>query len=202
MQKVCVLDYGSGNVRSVMNAFSQYADCEISNSAENIRNASHLVLPGVGSFKESMSSIRENIEIYELLRELQNGKPFLGICVGMQVLATRGIEFEEASGLNVVPGVVSKLNSANNPLPHIGWNNLEFLESSAIAKGITDDDDFYFIHSFGFSEIERKNIVAVTSYGNQFPSIIASGNTFGVQFHPEKSQKSGRKIIENFLNVK
>jgi glutamine amidotransferase len=202
VSKVCILDYGSGNVKSVFNAINRYADCVISNEVSEIKNASHLILPGVGSFKDSMDRIIATLPIDEIRESLAREKPFLGICVGMQVLASIGIEFVEANGLDFVPGTVSKLNSKDLPLPHVGWNNLEVIKQTSLTKNIDEQDDFYFTHSYGFTEISTDFVLATTEYGGVFPSIISKGNLFGVQFHPEKSQKSGAKILENFLESK
>jgi glutamine amidotransferase len=201
MAKVCILDYGSGNVRSVMNSFMNFADCEVSNETRVIRNASHIVLPGVGSYKNSMALIREKLPMTEVINQIALEKPFLGICVGMQVLGSRGVEFEEALGLGIIPGVVSKIDCGKSPLPHVGWNNLTSLKSNPLTSGISNEDDFYFVHSFAFSEISEEFVIAETEYGTSFPAIINFRNIFGVQFHPEKSQKAGEKIIKNFLAI-
>ncbi len=199
MAKVCILDYGSGNVRSVMNAFSIFSDCVISNELNMIKNASHIVLPGVGSYKNSMQLIQDKIPIAELRNYLSAGKPFLGICVGMQVLGNKGIEFEEATGLELIPGVVSRIDCGNLPLPHVGWNNLTEIKENPLTSGITEDDDFYFVHSFAYTNLGEEHVLANAVYGQAFPAIVSSENIFGVQFHPEKSQKAGSKVIQNFL---
>jgi glutamine amidotransferase len=119
----------------------------------------------------------------------------------MQVLGTFGVEFTKANGLDVIPGIVSKLMSEDLPLPHVGWNNLNTVEVTQITQSIDEEDDFYFTHSYGFSEISSDFVVATTEYGGVFPSIINKENIYGVQFHPEKSQKSGAKLLENFLGI-
>ncbi len=202
MNDICILDYGSGNVKSVYNAFSKVANCKVSNARKDISNSSHLVLPGVGAYKISMERIRATIPLDLLLEQIENGKPFLGICVGMQVMSKSGIEFESAEGLGVIPGSVSKLNSLHLPLPHVGWNNLVEIGNHPITQGISNDDDFYFVHSYGYTAIPDEFIIAKTNYGKDFPSIISSRNAIGVQFHPEKSQKSGYRIIENFVGLR
>lgn len=199
--KVCILDYGSGNVRSVMNAFSNFSDCVISNELNIIKNASHIVLPGVGSYKNSMELIQKRIPIADLKNYLSAGKPFLGICVGMQVLGIKGIEFEEAPGLELMPGIVSRINSGNLPLPHVGWNNLIDLKENPLTSGITEEDDFYFVHSFAYTNLGEEHVLAKVLYGQTFPAIVSSKNIFGVQFHPEKSQKAGLRVIQNFLEI-
>jgi glutamine amidotransferase len=201
MKNVCILDYGSGNVKSVMNCFLQFSSSKISNDSKDILNASHLVLPGVGSYKDSMERISRTIPIDLVLTQLANGKPFLGICVGMQVLGLAGVEFEEADGLGIFPGRVSKIDSGGLPLPHVGWNNLVEIRHEPITDGIDEEDNFYFVHSYGFTSIPDDYIVASVSYGANIPAVISSGNTYGVQFHPEKSQSSGSKIIKNFLEI-
>lgn len=202
-KKVCILDYGSGNVGSVFNIFSSFAkNVLVSNRTEDIVSATHIVLPGVGAFGASMEKIKKSIPLDVLKAEVfENKKPFLGICVGMQVLADKGYEFGEHKGLGWIPGEVQKLNSGNMPLPHIGWNNIEVLEKTPILEGINDNQDFYFVHSFVFKAGNKNDIVAKTGYGEKFNSIVAKGNIFGVQFHPEKSQKTGAVLLKNFLNL-
>jgi glutamine amidotransferase len=148
-----------------------------------------------------MQRILETIPVDVLHHQALNGKPLLGICVGMQVLGRTGIEFEKADGLGILTGVVSRIDSGSLPLPHVGWNNLIDIEKSPITTGISSEDDFYFVHSYAFTTISEQFVVARASYGTSFPVIISSGNTYGVQFHPEKSQKAGNKLIENFLGI-
>ena len=202
MNNVCILDYGSGNVKSVLNAINRLTDSVVvSNQVGEVKNASHLILPGVGSFKDSMERILATLPVEEISKSLNSGKPFLGICVGMQVLASVGIEFVEAKGLSFIPGVVSKINSETLPLPHVGWNNINIVGLNSLTKNIDKEDDFYFTHSFGFTTLSSDFILGTTDYGTVFPSIIGKENIFGVQFHPEKSQKSGTKILQNFLDI-
>ncbi len=201
MTRVCILDYGSGNVRSVMNAFSNFSDCVISNELNVIKNASHIVLPGVGSYKNSMKLIQNRIPIADLKNYHSAGKPFLGICVGMQVLGDKGIEFEEATGLQLMPGVVSRIKCGNLPLPHVGWNNLVEIKKNPLTAGITEDDDFYFVHSFAYTNLGDEQVLAKAVYGQPFPAVVNRENLFGVQFHPEKSQKAGSRVIQNFLEI-
>ncbi len=202
MNKVCILDYGSGNVKSVQNSFSQFADCRISNATEDVINASHLVLPGVGTYKDSMQRIQKTIPIELIQEQINIGKPILGICVGMQVLGSKGVEFEEALGLGLIPGVVSKIESGCLPLPHVGWNNLTDLGNHEITEGISEEDDFYFVHSYAYSSISKEFVIAEVEYGMKFPAIVSSDNIIGVQFHPEKSQNAGNRVIQNFLGLK
>lgn len=203
MTKICVLDYGSGNVRSVFNLFNSINQSVIiSNQHKDIKNASHIVLPGVGSFGSAMNNIKLNIPLDILEEEvLTKGKPFLGICVGMQVMATESSEFGKHLGLNWISGEVKKI-SADLPLPHIGWNNLKIFQNSKLLEGINEDLDFYFVHSFKFHLNDSSLLVASSEYGESIPSIINKENLFGVQFHPEKSQVAGKKLAINFLKIK
>lgn len=203
MTKICVLDYGSGNVRSVFNLFNSINQSVIiSNQHKDIKNASHIVLPGVGSFGSAMNNIKLNIPLGILEEEvLAKGKPFLGICVGMQVMATESSEFGKHLGLNWISGEVKKI-SADLPLPHIGWNNLKIFQNSKLLEGINEDLDFYFVHSFKFHLNDSSLLVASSEYGESIPSIINKENLFGVQFHPEKSQVAGKKLAINFLKIK
>ncbi len=203
MKKICILDYGSGNVKSVFNLINHLNySVKISNKKSDINDASHIILPGVGSFGSSMKKIKENIEI-DFIKDqiLIKKKPFLGICVGMQVLASIGEEFGNYDGLDLISGRVVKLDSKKLPLPHIGWNNIEVSKKSNLLIDLDESCDFYFVHSFHFECEDEKYIIAKTHYGNTFNSIVEKENIFGVQFHPEKSQKTGQIIFRNFLSI-
>lgn len=204
MSKICILNYGSGNVKSVFNLFNSIIDhVKISNDIKEIKNASHLVLPGVGAFEAAMQNIKKYIPLETLENEvLQKKKPFLGVCVGMQVMASNSLEFGDNLGLNWIPGTVCKLSSVSLPLPHIGWNNLSLIKKSEILNGIDETLDFYFVHSFKYELVNKNFLLATTEYGENFPSIINKENLYGVQFHPEKSQIAGKKLAMNFLKIK
>lgn len=199
---VCILDYGSGNVRSVFNMMQSLgANVVISNEVDRIRDASHIILPGVGAFGAAMQRIQERIPIDSVESEvLHGGKPFLGICVGMQVLADRGHEFGLHSGLGWIAGEVSELQSRDLPLPHVGWNDLSVRAESPLLKDATEYD-YYFVHSFAFRPQAPEGIISVTDYGESFVSSIQRDNIFAVQFHPEKSQNAGKKLLQNFLQI-
>ena len=203
MTRVCILDYGSGNVKSVFNLFASLSgEVVISNAGEEIERATHIVLPGVGAFAPAMRRIHECLPLDVLERVvLAKGKPFLGICVGMQVLADWGFEFGKAAGLGWIGGSISKLDSGDFPLPHIGWNNVEREGVGALMTGLDNAPDLYFVHSFVFNPIDPKTVIAWTDYGQRFCSVIGKGNIFGVQFHPEKSQGAGVKLAKNFLAI-
>lgn len=203
MSKVCILDYGSGNTKSVFNLFNAVSpDVIISNRIEDIQVASHIVLPGVGAFGASMHKINEVIPMPTLKEAVfEKRTPFLGICVGMQVLADIGHEFEEHQGLGWISGEIKKLDSSGEPLPHVGWNSIQKVKDSRLLQGIEDGSDFYFVHSYAFSPVEEANVVSRTTYGESFCSVIEAGNVHGVQFHPEKSHVAGKLLCENFLNL-
>ena len=203
MKKIIILDYGAGNVKSVYN-ISRYIGNEvlISNTIKDIQSSSHIILPGVGSFKSSINKIKEKLPIDEIIHEIKNKqKPILGICVGMQILADIGYEFEMCEGLGLIPGKVEKLFTNNLPLPHIGWNNVEIKKKNPLFLDLDQENSFYFVHSYSFVPKDKKNIIGSTDYENVFVSAIQHENIFGVQFHPEKSQKSGIKLLKNFFKI-
>jgi glutamine amidotransferase len=199
--KICILDYGSGNVKSVYNIVS-YLKCDvvISNSPDEIRDATHFILPGVGSFGPAMVRIRNTIPLEILEKEVfENKKPFLGICVGMQILAEKGFEHGENQGLGWIKGSVVRLEANGLPLPHIGWNDVDIKKESLLFKGFANIRDFYFVHSFAFAVKDKELILTETEYGNNFCSSVQLDNIYGVQFHPEKSQKAGQLLLKNFF---
>lgn len=199
---VCLLDYGSGNVKSVYNIldFLGY-NVKISNSRKDIKNSTHIILPGVGAFGASMKKIMDTIPFEVLENEvLVKGKPFLGICVGMQVLADKGLEFGENKGFGWIPGTVDKIDTKGLPTLHIGWNDIDLKKDSPLLKGLNGNKDFYFVHSYVFDVKEKDCIVAQTEYGSKFTSILSRDNILGIQFHPEKSQKAGQLIFKNFMD--
>ena len=199
--KVCILDYGSGNVASVYNLLSRLNyKAIISNDSSDIKGSSHIILPGVGAFGASIERIRNKIEISLLEDEVKiKKKPFLGICVGMQILADKGYEFGEHDGLGWIEGTVEKIKA--KILPHIGWNNIQVKKQSPIFSNIENSKDFYFVNSYAFNVKDKNLIISETSYGSTFCSAVQKDNIFGVQFHPEKSQKAGQLVIHNFLKL-
>lgn len=202
MKKVCILNYGSGNVKSVYNLVSFLGfDVIVSNDSAEIESATHIILPGVGSFGAAMEKINTHIPVVALQKEIfKKRKPFLGICVGMQVLAEKGYEYGEHDGLGWIPGSIEKLEVKNLPMPHIGWNDVMVKKSSPIYKGLEKINDFYFVHSYAMKTADTY-ILSETDYEVKFCSSIQNNNIFGVQYHPEKSQKAGQKLILNFLNI-
>ena len=204
---IVIVDYQMGNLRSVQKAFeANGCDVVVSNDHNVIKSADKIVLPGVGSFKDGMQNLKK-LGLTDVLSQevLQNKKPFLGICLGMHLIAKKGYENGETSGLSWVDSEVVRfefkpeVESLN--IPHVGWNNVNYGNYSDLYNGVEDGHDFYFVHSYHFQTTE--NIVSSTAkYGIDFVSSIQKGNIYAFQFHPEKSQTAGLKIIENFINVK
>ncbi len=200
MNEVVIIDYQMGNVASVAKAFKKCgARTFISRDPQKIASASHLVLPGVGAFGKGMENLKK-LGLVTILKEnvLKHKKPFLGICLGMQLLAKKGFEFGEHEGLGWIEGEVLAIRTKNLRLPHIGWDNIEILDNRNILKDIPDDN-FYFDHSFYLSCSDKKIITSFCRYGEKLPASIKKNNIYAVQFHPEKSQVSGLKLIANFL---
>ncbi|MFA5087948.1 MAG: imidazole glycerol phosphate synthase subunit HisH [Candidatus Omnitrophota bacterium] len=202
--QVCIVDYGSGNIRSVFNIFKSFhGDVKILSGPADLEGATHIVLPGVGAFGAAMAKINALSVFPELCRQvLEKKKWYLGICVGMQILADEGFEYGHNPGLGWIGGSVKKLDAPGLRLPHVGWNNFENLnEACPIFKGITTQMDFYYVHSYAFEARDPKHAAASCVYGTKFTPAVWRENIFGVQFHPEKSQKAGIRLLENFLGL-
>lgn len=199
LKKVIIIDYKLGNTASVKKAFEKVgAKAKISNSKKEIEKADYLVLPGVGAFGDGMKNLIELGLVELLTRQVVKKKtPFLGICLGMQLLAERGCEFGEHKGLGWIKGKTIKLKSPR--LPHIGWNDIKIIKKD-IFRDIPDNN-FYFVHSYILKPADRFIVSSTCNYGETFPSSIQKDNIFATQFHPEKSQQAGLKILENFLNL-
>ena len=206
--KIGLIDYGSGNFTSVWNAFTQHnRELMVVTRSEQFAECSHLVLPGVGAFSTAIERLGQ-MELLEPLHELlQHGStPFLGICVGMQVLAAQGMEFTPTCGIGAVAGVVDRFNFSDladaPPLPHMGWNDVLPAEGSVLFKGIDPQEpSFYFVHSYHLQSDDASACFSHADYGLRFIAAVEKGHIFGVQFHPEKSQRNGRLLIANFLEV-
>lgn len=201
--RVCILDYGSGNVKSLLNMVNAITNnVKISCKAQDIVDATHLVLPGVGAFGTAMQKIHEMLPMDVLGKVIMEDKrPLLGICVGMQILANKGLEFGLHMGMGLIEGYVDKLAVQGLPLPHIGWNDITCNRPSPLLTGIENNTDFYFVHSYAFHVADERNIVATTVYGEKFCCIVQKDNIFGVQFHPEKSQSAGILLMKNFFRL-
>lgn len=205
-----IIDYGSGNLRSAAKAFERAARDTgadgrvlVTNHADSLRGASRIVLPGVGAFADCRRGLAAVPGMEEALRQvvLSEGRPFLGICVGMQLLAERGREFETVDGLGWIKGEVGPLAPRDPALkiPHMGWNELQIRRRHPALEGIEDGAHAYFVHSFGFTPGDEADLVATVDYGGPVTAIVGRDNILGVQFHPEKSQATGLRLIANFL---
>ena len=197
---IAIINYGSGNLNSVYNIIDYLGyDCKITNDKSYISKSTHIIFPGVGSYNGVMTKIgKDNIDLLNEQVHIQK-KPFLGICIGMQILSTTGHEFGNYNGLNWINGDVTKIDS--DTLPHVGWNNIILKKNSNLTKNLNDESSFYFVNSFHFKPKNSDYIVAETLYEHSFCSIIEKENIFGVQFHPEKSQKAGQLLLNNFLTI-
>jgi imidazole glycerol-phosphate synthase subunit HisH len=195
-----IVDYGMGNLRSVQKAFEKLGiAAEITTTPEQIASAEKLVLPGVGAFRDAIYEL-ERLGLVEPIREhIRRDKPFLGICLGLQLLFDVSFEDGEWKGLGVLAGDVVRFPALPDlKVPHMGWNTLEAAHPSPLLTGIPTDASFYFVHSYYVRPKDESVIAARTNYGVPFTSMIARGNLFAAQFHPEKSQKVGLKLLENF----
>lgn len=207
---VAIIDYGSGNLRSAAKAFEAVADeaeVRVTNNAADLDQASHIVLPGQGAFGDCMAGLAALPGMVESLRKnvLEGGKPFFGICVGMQLLADRGLEHGEHTGLGWIPGEVVRMTPSNPALkiPHMGWNELELGDAAhPLFAGLSPAEHVYFVHSYHFAAKNAAHILARTEYGGEIAAAVGRDNIMGVQFHPEKSQQAGLRILKNFLNLK
>jgi len=207
MARVALIDYGSGNLRSAEKALARVAEgaAEILVTAdpETIAHADRIVLPGVGAFAACMSALKARDGVVEAMTEAVKGRgaPFLGICVGMQLLATKGLEFGETPGLDWIPGEVKRLEAADATIkiPHMGWNPLVGAADHPLFAPFQSGDAVYFTHSFAIFPSNPTDVAAYAEHGVRFPAAVARGNVAGVQFHPEKSQKPGLALLKRFL---
>ena len=206
---VTIVDYQSGNISSVINSFTEVAEgkvnLEVTSDIKRIKSSDKIVLPGQGSFKSCVDSLNKINGLVDTLKELAiiNKKPLLGICVGLQMFADVGYEEAETKGLGWISGKVSKIDNQNGKfkLPHIGWNEIEIQKESKIFKDIKNKSHMYFVHSYEFVPNDKNVISATTDYSSNIVCSVEKENIFGTQFHPEKSDKIGLKIINNFINL-
>jgi glutamine amidotransferase len=207
MPVTALIDYGSGNLASAAKALAHAAkgsqDIITTADPDVVKDAERIVLPGVGAFADCMKGLSSVPGMTEALREkvLKQGAPFLGICVGMQLLATVGVEFGRHAGLGWIAGEVVKItpDDASLKIPHMGWNELHFEQEHALLEGIAPGAHAYFVHSYQFKTVLPEDLIATTDYGGPLTAIIGNENIAGTQFHPEKSQETGLKLLENFL---
>ena len=204
MTIVTVIDYQSGNLRSAAKALERVGGAvRVAATPADLRAASHIVLPGVGAFADCRRGLDAVPGLVDALCEevIHRQKPFLGICVGMQLLATQGLEHGETAGLGWLPGVVAPLRPQNPALkiPHMGWNTLEGLADHPVLRGIALGTYMYFVHSYHLQADVAAQVLATTDYGGTVTAVAGRDNLIGTQFHPEKSQAAGLKLLQNFL---
>ena len=206
---VTIVDYKSGNISSVINSFKKVAQdkvkIKVTSELSKIKLSDKVVLPGQGSFKSCVDALKSINGLVDSLNDfvMINKKPLLGICVGLQMFADVGYEETETKGLGWISGKVTKINNQNGKykLPHIGWNQINILKESKIFKDIKDKSHMYFVHSYEFIPVDKNFISATTDYSSDHVCAVEKENIFGTQFHPEKSDKIGLKIINNFINL-
>ena len=201
---ITIVDYGMGNLASVNNAIKRYTDqVVVSSMPDDIKKTDKLILPGVGAFKDAYDEIGKRGLINSILDFIKSGKPFLGICLGLQLLFTKSFEGGEYKGLDIIKGdVVSLQKDKGIKIPHMGWNNLKPEKPNCpLLKGVSEQAYMYFVHSYYVAPEDVSVIAATTDYGSRFCSMIWKDNIYAMQFHPEKSQEEGLKIIKNFVSL-
>lgn len=200
---VAIIDYGAGNLSSVKKALDYLgAESEITQDKSKILSASHVVLPGVGSFGDAMNSMEERGLVETVKRAAVSGKPFLGICLGLQLLFESSDESAGVEGLGLLNGRIVEIpKNKGLKVPHIGWNSVSLNKSDGIFKGIDEQSYFYFVHSFYLTGANDDVVAATTQYGESIQCAVQKGNLCATQFHPEKSGKTGLKVLKNFLKM-
>ena len=207
--KVTIVDYNSGNISSVINSFKEVAkdkvNIEVSSDLDKIKFSDKVILPGQGSFKNCIEALKKIDGLADTLNEfaISKKKPVLGICVGLQMFADIGYEETKTDGLGWISGNVSKIDNQNGKykLPHIGWNQIEIVKDSKIFKDIENKSHMYFVHSYKFTPEDKNVVTATTEYSSNIVCSVEKENIYGTQFHPEKSDKLGLKMIDNFLKL-
>ena len=206
---IAIVDYKSGNISSVINSFYEVAKdkvkIEVTSDIKKIKSSDKVVLPGQGSFKSCVDGLKNINGLVDTLNEftINNKKPLFGICVGLQMFADTGYEETETKGLGWISGEVSKIDNQNGKykLPHIGWNQINIVKNSKIFKNIENNSHMYFVHSYEFIPEDKNVISATTDYSSNIVCAVEKENIFGTQFHPEKSDKIGLEIINNFIKL-
>jgi len=204
---IAIVDYGVGNIFSLYSSFARVgADVMLTGDADEIRRADKIILPGVGAFGDAADKLRKTGLDRVVIEEAESGKPLLGICLGMQLLFEKSLEYGEHQGLGLIKGSVVSMEGVVPPgykIPHIGWNALHFPESreiSPVFSGIREGDFVYFVHSYYGADCED-SVIATTEYGAELTAAVASGNVYGLQFHPEKSGDVGMRILKAFVEL-
>jgi len=198
---IAIVDYGAGNLRSVFNAISKLGyQPEVTSRPEGVLNAQAVILPGVGAAADTMSNLRARGLVSPIRRFIAEGRPFFGVCIGLQVLFTGTEEGGWHECLDIIPGLVRKL-PAKLKIPHMGWNQVKQRVSHPIFEGVPDEANFYFVHSYFVDPEDRSLIVGETEYGITLCSVLVRGNLVATQFHPEKSGESGLRLYDNFIKM-
>ena len=205
MKKIGIIDYGMGNLHSVENALKYIgASCFISDDKSELARADALLLPGVGAFPDAIDRLN-GLDFPDFIKAETEKKPLLGICLGMQLLFEKSYEFKECEGLGFIKGEVIKLIAGQTDktykIPHIGYNGIKTVNASPLLKGIDDGACFYFVHSYMGVCSDRKQLAYTTEYGEEVTAVVASGNVYGTQFHPEKSGENGLHLLKNFTEM-
>ncbi len=206
---IAIVDYGMGNLRSVEKAFERFGfHVRVTDDPDELTHADKLVLPGVGAFQDAMDGLRQRGLVEPIIGWIRSGKPFLGICLGLQLLFSKGYENGEHEGLNIIPGKVIRFQFPEDmthgklKIPHMGWNQIRFRkEDSPVLKDVPSNAYMYFVHSYYVCPADKGVIATETEYGVQFTSMVWRENIFATQFHPEKSQEYGLTILRNFGNL-
>ena len=199
-----LIDGQSGNIGSIKKAIKDLINekpyqLKIIQGNFNPNNFDKIILPGQGAYATLISNLKKLKIIHPLKQYLDDNKSYLGICVGMQILSDEGHEDQITKGLGIISGKIKKFSNKKLIIPHMGWNTIRVNKADPIVKKNLNEKDFYFVHSYIYENINQENILGLTTYGKNFPSIINKGNIYGVQFHPEKSHKNGLKLIKNFI---
>ncbi len=198
---IAIVDYGAGNIFSVKNALDYLGlESRLTNKKEDLVSADSIILPGVGAFPAAMDKLQAS-GLVDTIKQQAKLKPFLGICLGMQLLFEKSYEFEERAGLCLIKGYVDKMVEPDLVIPHMGWNKLEYNGECKLLEGMGDNEYVYFVHSYK-AFCEDENLFAYCEYGSRVPALVGDGKyVYGSQFHPEKSGKTGLKILENFARL-
>jgi imidazole glycerol-phosphate synthase subunit HisH len=202
LRETVIIDYGMGNLRSVEKAVEAVGGLPvISGDPDIVRKGKRLILPGVGAFGDAMENLRRGKLDDAIRASVAAGTPLLGLCLGLQLLFTESNEFGNHEGLNLIPGKVQKFQEPGLRVPHVGWNQIEGIQPNPLLAGIPEGTYFYFVHSYYVEPEDPENALRWTSYGRRFCSIAWKDRVWGAQFHPEKSQDAGKKLLRNFLSL-